>query len=42
MPKYTRIIRYDELSPGNIDAICEDKNGNRFTMAVERNYEVLW
>ncbi len=39
---YSRITRYDELSPGNIDAVCEDADDNRFVMAIEREYEVVW
>ena len=36
------IIRYDELSPGNVDAIWEDGEGNRWREPVERNYTLMW
>jgi len=37
-----RFIRYDELSPGNVDMIWENEHGDRWREAVERDYELLW
>lgn len=41
-PHARRVIRYDELSPGNVDAIWDDGQGGRYRTPVERNYTLLW
>lgn len=41
-PTAKRIIRYEELSPGNIDAIWDDGEGGRYRVPIERDYEVCW
>ena len=41
-PTSKRIIRMEEMSPGNIDAIWDDGNGGRYRVPVERYYEVCW
>ena len=37
-----RIIRYDETSPGNVFAVWDDGEGNRWLEAVEIDYELVW
>lgn len=41
-PTARRIIRYYELSPGNVDAIWDDGEGNRWREPVERDGELMW
>ena len=41
-PRYRRIIRYDKFSPGNVDAIWEDADGNRWCEPIERDGELVW
>lgn len=41
-PTARRLIRYEELSPGNVDAIWDDGKGNRYRVAMERDYELTW
>lgn len=37
-----RFIRYEELSPGNIDGIWETEDNDRIRKPVEREYELVW
>jgi hypothetical protein len=41
-PRSRRIIRLETISPGNVDAIWDDGNGNRWREAVERDYVIVW
>lgn len=41
-PRALCIIRHETISPGNIDAIWDDGNGNRWRQPVERDYEPTW